>query len=116
MWSKRACVCVCMSSLGLDPWWECDLCDAWLDLIGPRLVDPAEWERRRQIRHERKALLALTGLWLGAVFAAGLIAVPQLLWALGYFALSVLHWAVCLLLFLYAPMMLIAIALGTIMS
>ena len=38
------------------------------------------------------------------------------LWALGFFALSVLHWAVCLLLFLYAPMMLIAIALGTLMS
>ena len=42
--------------------------------------------------------------------------VPQLVWALGYFALSVLHWAACLLLFLYAPMMLIAIALGTLMS
>ena len=105
-----------MSSMGLDPWWECDLCDAWLDLIGPRLVEPEEWERRREIRHERKALLALTGLWLGALFAAGLMVVPQMIWALGYFALRVLHWAVCLLLFLYAPMMLMAIALGTIMS
>jgi len=105
-----------MSSPGLDPWWECDLCDAWLDLIGPLLVDPDEWERRRQIRHERKALLALTGLWLGAVFAAGLVAVPQVLWAVGFFALSVLHWTVCLLLFLYAPMLLMAMALGTLMS
>ena len=110
-------MCACgMSSLGLDPWWECDLCDAWLDLIGPLLVDPAEWSRRRQIQHERKALLALTGLWLGALFAAALMVVPGMVWALGYFALSVVHWAVCLLLFLYAPMMLMAMVLGVMMS
>jgi len=110
-------VCVYgMSSMGLDPWWECDLCDAWLDLIGPLLVEPTEWERRRQIQHERKALLALTGLWLGALFAAALMVVPSMVWALGYFALSVVHWAVCLLLFLYAPMMLMAMVLGVIMS
>jgi hypothetical protein len=102
--------------MGMDPWWECDLCDAWLDLIGPRLVEPAEWERRRQIQHERKALLVLTGLWLGLIFAAGLIVVPQLLWALGGFVLSVLHWAVYLLLFLYAPIILMAIAMGTMIS
>ena len=105
-----------ISSMGMDPWWECDLCDAWLDLIGPRLVEPAEWERRRQIQHERKALLVLTGLWLGLIFAAGLIVVPQLLWALGGFVLSVLHWAVYLLLFLYAPIILMAIAMGTMIS
>ena len=110
-------MCVCgMSSLGLDPWWECDLCDAWLDLIGPMLVDPTEWERRRQIQHERKALLALTGLWLGALFSASLMVVPSMVWALGYFALRVLYCAVCLLLFFYTPLMLMAIVLGVIMS
>ena len=92
------------------------MCDAWLDLIGPLLVHPTEWERRRQIQHERKALLALTGLWLGVLFAASLMVVPGMVWALGYFALSVLHWAVCLLLFLYAPMMLMAMVLGVMMS
>lgn len=105
-----------MSSLGLDPWWECDLCDAWLDLMGPLLVEPAEWERRRQIQHERKALLALTGLWLGALFAASLMVVPSMVWALGYFALRVLHYSASLLVFFYAPLMLIAILLGVMTS
>lgn len=105
-----------MSSLGLDPWWECELCDVWLDLMGPLLVEPAEWERRRQIQHERKALLALTGLCLGALFAASLMVVPSMLWALGYFALCVLYYSVSLLVFFYAPLMLMAIFLGVVTS
>ena len=105
-----------MSSLGLDPWWECDLCDVWLDIMGPLIVNPVEWERRRQIQHERKALLALTGLWLGALFAASLMVVPSMVWALGSFVLLVLHYSLSLLVFLYAPLMLMAILLGVMTS
>ena len=105
-----------MSSLGLDPWWECDLCDVWLDIMGPLLVNPVELERRRQIQHERKALLALTGLWLGALFAASLMVVPSMVWALGSFVLLVLHYSLSLLVFLYAPLMLMAIFLGVMTS
>lgn len=120
---SRVCACVqCvrstakMSNLGLDPWWECDLCDVFLDMVGPLLVEPAEWERRRQIQHERKALLALTGLWLGALFGASLMVVPSMVWALGSFVLLVLHYSVSLLVFLYAPLMLMAILLGVMTS
>ena len=105
-----------MSSLGLDPWWECDLCDVWLDLIGPLLVEPAEWERRREIQHERKALLALTGLCLGALFAGAIMVVPSVVWVLGYFTISVVHYAVSILVLLYAPLMLLAIFLGVVTS
>ena len=42
--------------------------------------------------------------------------VPSMVWALGYFALRVLYCAVCLLLFFYTPLMLMAIALGVMMS
>jgi len=101
-----------MSSVGLDPWWECDLCDAWLDLIGPQLVGTREWNRRRQLRYERKALLALTGIGLGALFGASLMVVPQMVWLLGRFVLSVLYWSIWLLVMVYAPLTLLAILLG----
>lgn len=101
-----------MSTLGLDPWWECDLCDVWLDLIGPQLVGRHEWDRRRQIQHERKALLALTGLGLGVLVGASLMVVPQMVWMLGRFALSVLYWSAWLLVMVYAPLTLIAILIG----
>ena len=42
----------------------CDMCDTWLDFLGPHLVGTAEWQRRREIPQERKALLVLTGLVL----------------------------------------------------
>lgn len=101
-----------MSTTGLDPWWECDLCDVWLDLIGPQLVGRHEWNRRRQIEHERKALLALTGLGLGALFGASLMVMPQMVWLLGRLVLSVLYWSAWLLVMVYAPLTLIAILLG----
>jgi hypothetical protein len=84
----------------------------WLDLIGPWLVGRHEWNRRRQIEHERKALLALTGLGLGVLFGASLMVVPQMVWLLGRFALSVLYWSSWLLVMVYAPLTLIAILLG----
>ena len=98
---------------GVDAWWECELCEVWLDIVGPLLVDPAEWERRRQIAHERKALLALTGLALGALFGAALVAMPQVVWGVGLFLLSVLHQAVFLLVGVYIPLALVAILIGT---
>ncbi len=101
-----------MSTIGLDPWWECDLCDVWLDLVGPQLVGTHEWDRRRHIEHERKALLALTGLGLGALFGASLMVMPQMVWLLGRFVLSVLYWSAWLLVMVYAPLTLIAIMLG----
>ena len=101
-----------MTTLGLDPWWECDLCDVWLDLIGPQLVGRHEWDRRRQIQHERKALLALTGLGLGALFGASLMVMPQMVWLLCRIVLSVLYWSAWLLVMVYAPLTLIAILIG----
>ena len=98
---------------GVDAWWECELCEVWLDIVGPLLVDPAEWERRRQIAHERKALLALTGLALGALLGAALVAMPQAVWGIGLFLLSVLYHAVCLLVGFYIPLALLAIFIGT---
>ena len=97
---------------GVDAWWECELCEVWLDTVGPLLVDPDEWERRRDIAQERKALLALTGLALGALFGAALVVTPQLVWGMGLFLLNVLYQAVCLLVGVYIPLTLVAIVLG----
>ena len=97
----------------MDAWWECDVCDAWVDFLGPLLVDEAEWHRRREIRHERKALLVLTGLALGVLFALALATVPQAVHVASVYALSTLRAALCLLFGFYAPLVLLAIFVGT---
>ena len=97
----------------MDAWWECDLCDAWVDFLGPLLVDSAEWQHRREIRHERKALLVLTGLVLGLLFVLGLAVVPQAVHAASVYALCTLRAALCLLFGFYAPLVLLAIFVGT---
>ncbi len=96
----------------MDAWWECDACDAWIDFLGPLLVDAAEWRRRREIRHERKALLVLTGLALCTLFALGLAVVPQAVHVASVYALSTLRAALCLLFGVYVPLVLLAIFVG----
>lgn len=97
----------------MDAWWECDVCDAWIDFLGPLLVDAAEWQRRREIRHERKALLVLTGLALGTLLALGLAVVPQAIHGASVYALNTLRAALYLLFGFYAPLVLLAICVGT---
>ena len=96
----------------VDAWWQCDACDAWLDVLGPLLVDAAEWQRRRDVPHERKALLALTGLAMGALLALGAAVVPQALSFQSGWVLGTLRAAAFLLFGLYLPLALLAILVG----
>lgn len=104
----------------MSAWWECDMCDmcdTWLDFLGPHLVGAAEWQRRREIPQERKALLVLTGLaLLGTLLALGLAVAPQSIYGAGVYAANALRAALCLLFGFYGPLALLAIFVGTLMN
>ena len=101
----------------MGAWWECDTCNTWLNFLGPHLVGATEWQRRREMPQERKALLVLTGLaLLGTLLALGLVAAPQCIYGAGVHAINALRVALCLLFGFYVPLALLTIFLGTLMN
>ncbi len=100
-----------------DPlWWDCDLCELWLDWLGPLLVGEEEWIRRRAHPQERRALRGLSAIGMALLLGLMLALLPSVLGALASFLWRLL-WSILWLFFaVWIPLSMLCIAVGAVIQ